>query len=455
LNGTQGDELYLTIGDANGPTHFLDAVQFGAAAPGESFGRTPNGSGRLAPMLEPTFGAENSDPRVGPIVITEINYHPGAPSADALAIHANMSPDDLEYIELLNPTADPLDLTEWRIRGGIDANFDDGLQLAAGQSLVITSFNPNDVANATRTRAFRAHYGLDEQVVLAGGYNGQLSDLGEAVRLRRPGDPPQDDPNEIPRLLEDEVIYSNSEPWPSEASGSGKSLTRTAATAYGNDAASWIAADPTPGSRGEVAGDVTGDGVVDNHDLDAVCSARMTADISLDLNGDGAINQDDTLMLVNDLIGTSVGDVNFDGKFDSSDIVVIFMQGEFEDGTPANSKWASGDWNCDGEFKSDDLTFALQLGSYDTGKQEVANAAVAAAVLDQQFESRTDRARTVGVDDSTAMLTPSARPLLELEGYDAVFADRDELFEASSAESDEAADELLASLHENGLRSFD
>ncbi len=446
LNGTEGDQLYLTVGDANGPTHFLDAVAFGAAAPGESFGRTPNGLGRLAPMSEQTFGAENSNPRVGPIVINEVNYNPGAPSADALAIHPNLSADDLEFVEVLNPTANPLDLTDWRIRGGIDMTFDDGLQLAAGRALVVTSFNPDNLDNASRTQAFRAHYGLSEDVVLVGGYNGQLSDSGEAVRLRRPGEPSENDPNEIPRLLEDELIYTNADPWP-DAAGTGNSLTRTTPTAYGNDATSWVAAAPTPGSVGDVPGDVTGDGIVDNQDIDAVCTARMTSDVSFDINGDGAINEDDTLMLVNDLIGTSVGDVNLDGNFDSSDLVEIFMQGQFEDGTPANSHWATGDWNCDGEFMSDDLLFALQMGRYDTGQEEVPQAAVAAAVLDQRGAAE---ATTVNTPDVAHLTEPShARPLLDLETRDALFADRDELFESISDDRDDAANELLAGLQDD------
>ena len=59
-----------------------------------------------------------------------------------------------------------------------------------------------------------------------------------------------------------------------------------------------------------------------------------------------------------------VGDVNFDGVFDSSDLIALFQKNKFEDGIAANADWLSGDWNGDDEFDSGDLVYAFSVGHY-------------------------------------------------------------------------------------------
>ncbi|MCA9166278.1 MAG: VCBS repeat-containing protein [Planctomycetales bacterium] len=59
-----------------------------------------------------------------------------------------------------------------------------------------------------------------------------------------------------------------------------------------------------------------------------------------------------------------LGDVNNDGVFDSTDLVLVFQAGEYEDRILANSSFADGDWNNDGEFDSSDLVAAFQAGHY-------------------------------------------------------------------------------------------
>ena len=63
-------------------------------------------------------------------------------------------------------------------------------------------------------------------------------------------------------------------------------------------------------------------------------------------------------------IGTTAGDVNLDGIFNSTDLIQVFQAGEYEDGIAANSTWAEGDWNCDQEFNTTDLIGAFQSGAY-------------------------------------------------------------------------------------------
>jgi hypothetical protein len=60
-----------------------------------------------------------------------------------------------------------------------------------------------------------------------------------------------------------------------------------------------------------------------------------------------------------------IGDVNDDGRFDSSDIVRVFQMGQYEDGVRGNSTFDEGDWNHDGDFTSADLVLAFQSGRYE------------------------------------------------------------------------------------------
>lgn len=58
------------------------------------------------------------------------------------------------------------------------------------------------------------------------------------------------------------------------------------------------------------------------------------------------------------------GDADYDGIFDSGDLVQLFQLGEYEDDLVGNSGWLSGDFNGDGEFDTADLVAAFALGTY-------------------------------------------------------------------------------------------
>jgi len=247
FSGAFGDDVWLLATDQYGNfTRFVDHVEFPAAAGGESFGRWPNGSGELYPMTEPTVdpaNGENSGPRVGPVVISEVQYNPRVDPFETT------DPADLEFIEIFNPTGAEVDLSDWKIRKGIDFDFPAGAKLASGAAVVVVSFDLDDTDKLT---AFRQHYGIDgpalvNSVQLLGGYSEQLNNAGERVQLQRPDEPPSEDPDYTPMLWEDEVIYDDSGAWPAEADGGGASLNRLAKNAWGNDSSSWAAASPTPG----------------------------------------------------------------------------------------------------------------------------------------------------------------------------------------------------------------
>jgi len=168
-------------------------------------------------------------------------------SYDNVTVTGAMDRSDLEYVEIYNPTGAAVDLTGWRLRRGVDYDFDAGEMLTAGGRLVVISFNPDNSDNAERLAFFRGTYGIDGSVALVGGWSGRLENAGEAVQLQRPDTPPIDEPQFTPHVIEDEIDYEPVAPWPSSADGGGDALTRAAA-AWGHDAASWVAAAPTPGS---------------------------------------------------------------------------------------------------------------------------------------------------------------------------------------------------------------
>ena len=114
-----------------------------------------------------------------------------------------------------------------------------------------------------------------------------------------------------------------------------------------------------------VLGDFTLDSVVDHLDLNALAAAlQQGSNLQFDLNEDDVLDGDDWSFMVNNILGTSFGDANLDGIFDSDDIILVLAAGQYEDGVPGNSEWLSGDWNGDGEFDTNDLIDALQTGAY-------------------------------------------------------------------------------------------
>ncbi len=369
LSGIQGDDVWLTVADSQGRvTEFVDDVHFRATSSGVSLARFPNGSGRLAPAEVNTLGAENGSPRVGTVVISELHYNPGQPSDAALSIDSTFSSNDLEFIEIHNRAEAAIDLTNWRIQGGVDFHFGDGVLLGAHDRMIIVKFDPVDPENARRVAAFRAHYRIGDNVSLAGGYEGRLNNSVDRIVLLQPQSFSPDRPELVIRVQEDEVLYDDRAPWPVAADGTGSSLQRRVSDSLGNDPASWIAGAPSPGSAAELRGDFDQDGVVSPTDIDLLFAAISTQqpDSAFDLNGDMVVDLEDRDTMVHEIIGTYYGDANLDGAFNSSDLVSVFRSGGYEDEIPGNSTWESGDWNGDGEFNSTDLVLAFRDGGYVT-----------------------------------------------------------------------------------------
>jgi hypothetical protein len=69
----------------------------------------------------------------------------------------------------------------------------------------------------------------------------------------------------VPQVLVESVRYRSVAPWPISANGTGLSLQRLVATAYGNEPMNWIAAEPTAGLvNAEAPVDADSDGLPDD-----------------------------------------------------------------------------------------------------------------------------------------------------------------------------------------------
>jgi hypothetical protein len=190
-------------------------------------------------------GATNAPPRVGPIVLSEIMYHP--PDSGT-----NDNVRD-EFIELHNigsvtaPLIDPTQPTNrWRLRDAVDFDFPPALTLAAGARLLVVSFDPT--TNATQLADFRSRLGIPAGVTILGPWSGNLDSAGETIELKAPDRPDVTGGTVlVPYVLVEQVHYRPTAPWPSGANGTGQSLQRRALGDYGNDPINWCGAGPTPG----------------------------------------------------------------------------------------------------------------------------------------------------------------------------------------------------------------
>lgn len=273
LNSAHGDQLLLSAHDA--ATNFLgfrDEVVFGAAANGVSFGRHATSTGSdFTAMAERTFGVPfpvtvedfrngpgltNAAPLIGPVVISEIMYHPVR-----LVDFTPLEFAEDEFIELRNITTNAVPLFDpnyptnrWRVGGGVEFVFPPALTLAPRAFLVLAGFDP--ATNAATSNAFAAKYSLPAGVPVLGPWSGRLNNAGERIELFRPDavqQPPAPDAGFVPQILVDRVVFGATGAWPTNADGAGDSLQRLQAALYGNDPLHWAAAPPTIGASNEAA----------------------------------------------------------------------------------------------------------------------------------------------------------------------------------------------------------
>lgn len=230
-----GESVYL-YGPGEGL--FLDYLEdeaFGPSLTGVSRGRYEKSTNtqNFVPLKTPTPGAVNSDPRVGPLVISEIMYHPQTNGSS-------------EYIELSNISDsnvmlyDELKGEGWRVTQGLTFDFplDPPVTVAPGEFIIL-------VRNLS---AFDAQFSVPDGTQVFQWTGGGLSNGGERIEISSPGDTDSDGVRKWIRI--DRVNYSDNDLWPEAADGRGMALGRIALDEYGNDVINWKAERPSPGWPG-------------------------------------------------------------------------------------------------------------------------------------------------------------------------------------------------------------
>ena len=229
-----GDDVYLLQPVAGGSTFTeVDRAAFGVSPNGVSFGRFVDSAGNVRyPLLATvTLGATNSPPRISPVVIEEIMYHP---------------PDGYsEYVVIANTSAQAVALQDgahttntWKLFGSDDSlifDFATGTILAPGERIVVAATTPAQFRRERQVPPFVRVFGPTES---------KLSNDGEPVALAVPQPPELD--GTVLYAHADTVSYLPVPPWP-PADGTGLALARIDAMAFGNDVANWQATLPLAG----------------------------------------------------------------------------------------------------------------------------------------------------------------------------------------------------------------
>ena len=223
------ENVYLASASGGNLTGYIIGLNLPATSNGVSVGRHQTSEGLdFAVQSARTFGAGNSDPQVGPIVINEIMYNPPETGTTTN-----------EFVELKNISGGAVDIGGWDLEGAGGYVFPSGTVVQAGSYLVLVDTNAG-----TSAADFRTAQGIPGGVPVLG-HNFDLGNRGESMRLERPNDPVTD-----PDVFIEKVCYNDKSPWPTEAAGEGPSLERYDSTDYGSDPMNWRASNigGTPGA---------------------------------------------------------------------------------------------------------------------------------------------------------------------------------------------------------------
>lgn len=238
--------------------------------------------------------------------VAEVHYNPAQPSSEEI-IAGFDDKDDFEFIELINAGSQTIDVTNVRFVQQEIEGETQGVAFDFSTSSITRLAPGQRILVVEDLAAFRFRYGDDLPV--AGEWSGGLGNGGETVRLQ------------IADQLLQEFTYDDG--WHPTTDGEGYSLE---------------VIDPSL------------------PDL-SVWNAAAGWRPSTTIGGTPGTGSDTSIP----------GDSNGDGVFNSSDLVVVFQAGEYEDAVPGNSSFAEGDWNGDGDFTTADLVFAFQAGNYVAG----------------------------------------------------------------------------------------
>ena len=240
-----GGTLVLNSGDATGNlTGYTQSVTYGATDAGYSTGPYTNSQGvPFYPVRNAvTLGGVNAGVFLSPVVLTELMYNPLGAGQEFIEIR-NVSAAPVPLFDPANPS------NTWRIfgvgpslaAGGGDLVFPAGITLQPGQIILVTQLAPG---------TFRGLFSIPASISIYGPYSNSMSNDGERIALRRPGQPYLSGATTVVPLMEvDSVTYDDLAPWPVSPDGTGPSLERIQRFAFADDPVNWRAspAAPAPG----------------------------------------------------------------------------------------------------------------------------------------------------------------------------------------------------------------
>lgn len=231
-----GDGVYITA-DSKGCEGFCHGFEFRAVENGLTLGRHVNswGSEHFVAQKSATLDARNAGPKMSPVVISEVMYHPVNDSG--------------EFVELVNVSADSLPMYDTAYPDntvrltGFGFTFPKGVKLGPNEAVIIlTSVYPEST--------FRSDYNLPDSVRVFRSFNARLSNSSDTLSLLKPLEPYSGpDGLTVPYQVFERLAYHDDPPWPEDPDELGISLVRKDLRAYADEPENWTAAAPTPGRR--------------------------------------------------------------------------------------------------------------------------------------------------------------------------------------------------------------
>jgi len=227
--GSDGDEVYILSASNGTLIGYSNGFELEPTLENISYGEYTNSIGDkdIVALKEQTFGDENSAPKVGPVVITQIMHTPETSGFEFIQIK-NISAETVKLYDENHPE------NTWKVNG-LSFNFDQGTELTSGEAIYL-------IANDASESSFRSTYSIPQTIDIYS-FSGSIDNSGETLSIQLPLEP-EDDNGEIkiPYATVDKVSFETEAPWP-DANANGKLLQRKDIMAYGNDPINWIATE--------------------------------------------------------------------------------------------------------------------------------------------------------------------------------------------------------------------